>query len=89
MRHFFRDDSGGYRSGTTLEAVWRLYEFDSHLSLLCFEAVRTIEVQVRSQLAYHFARKHGNYAYLDKANFPNFASNSPEFPGGKAGLTMR
>ena len=76
---FFRDDSGGYRSGTTLEAVWRLYEFDSHLSLLCFEAVRTIEVQVRSQLAYHFVRKHGNDAYLDKANFPNFASNLPEF----------
>lgn len=77
---FFRDGSGGYHPGATLEAVWRIYKFDSYLRLLCLEAISAIEVNVRAQLAYRFAHKYGQCAYLDQANFPNFTSNATGFP---------
>lgn len=68
-----------YLPGTTLEAVLRLWEFDKRLRCLCFEAIEDIEVQVRTQLSYRFANKHGRFYYLDQANFPNFSSNGKEF----------
>lgn len=77
---FFRADDGNYRSGTTLTSVQRLYEFDHRLRLLCFEAIGSIEVQVRSQLAYHFAHYHGPNAYLDQNNFPNISADKAGFP---------
>lgn len=76
---FFRAADGNYRAGTTLTSVQRLYEFDHRLRLLCFEAIGSIEVQVRSQLAYHFSNSHGQYAYLSKNNFPNFSVSQSEF----------
>lgn len=76
---FFRAANGNYRAGTTLTSVQRLYEFDHRLRLLCFEAIGVIEVQVRSQLAYHFARNHGQDTYLDKNNFPNFSVDTAGF----------
>ncbi len=68
-----------YLPGTTLEAVLRLWEFDKRLRCLCFEAIEDIEVQVRTQLSYRFANKHGCFDYLDQANFPNFSSKGKEF----------
>ena len=76
---FFRAADGNYRAGTTLAAVRRLYDFDHRLRSLCLEATGSIEVQVRSQLSYHFARRHGQYAYLDRNNFPNFSADQPGF----------
>ena len=61
-----------YQRGTTLQVVWELFEFDSRLRSLCFEAIGYIEAQMRSNLAYRFAHEHGAYGYLDPANFPNF-----------------
>ena len=75
---FFLSGSS-YRPGTTLEAVLRLWEFDKRLRCLCFEAIEDIEVQMRTQLSYRFANKHGRFDYLDQANFPNFSSNGKEF----------
>ena len=75
---FFLSGSN-YLPGTTLEAVLRLWEFDKRLRYLCFEAIENIEVQVRTQLSYRFANKHGHSNYLDQANFPNFSSNGTGF----------
>lgn len=36
-------------------------------------------MQVRTQLSYRFANKHGLYDYRNQANFPNFSSNRKEF----------
>ena len=69
---FFRAADGNYCPDTTLTSVQRLYEFDHRLRGLCFEAIGSVEVQVRSQLSYHFARSYGQYAYLDRNNFPNY-----------------
>ena len=76
--NYFRAGSG-YVPGTTLEMVWRIYEFDHRLRSLCFEAIGSIEVQVRTLLAYHFAHIHGPTGYLDQVNFPNFSSTGSAF----------
>ncbi|MCX7025327.1 MAG: Abi family protein [Spirochaetes bacterium] len=68
----FRDGVDSYRPGTTLESILRLYDFDQCLRNIVLDAVESIEVQVRTQLTYHFAHAHGPFSYLDSANFPNF-----------------
>ena len=78
---FFRAADGNYRPGTTLTSVQRLCEFDHRLRLLCFEAIGIIEVQVRSQLVYRFARSYRLYSYLDKNNFPKFSDGTGGFSG--------
>ena len=75
---YFREGAR-YRAGTTLEMVWRLYEFDRRLRSLCFEAIEGIEVHTRTQLAYCFAYKHSDLAYLDGNNFPSFARDKGDF----------
>ncbi len=75
---FFRD-GGRYRVGTTLEMVWRLYEFDRRLRSLCFEAIEGIEVYTRAQLAYCFADRHDSFAYLNESNFPSFVKDKGDF----------
>ena len=75
---YFREGER-YRAGTTLEMVWRLYEFDRRLRSLCFEAIEGIEVHTRTQLAYCFAHKHSSLAYLDENNFPSFARDKGDF----------
>ncbi len=81
----FVNYAGYFRSGSsfgpdaTVEAVWRLYEFDHRLRSMCLEAIGYIETQVRSHLAYCFARQCGEFGYLDTGDFPNFASGRPGF----------
>lgn len=76
----FFSDGNGYAPGTTLQAVWNLYEFDRSLRSLCLEALAVIEVQVRTRLSYHFAHKHGALAYRDEANFPKFGDDNGRTP---------
>jgi abortive infection bacteriophage resistance protein len=75
----FRDQGENYRSGTTLEQVWDLYRFDHGLRLLLLDAIETIEVHARTQLAYHFAHAHDAFAYLDSSCLPNFDRNRDDF----------
>jgi abortive infection bacteriophage resistance protein len=75
----FRDTTERYRPGTSLEEVWNLYRFDHFLRLLLLDAIETIEVQVRTQLAYHFAHAHGAFSYLDRRLFPNFETSRADF----------
>ena len=75
---FFREGER-YRTGTTLEIVWRLYAFDRRLRSLCFEAIEGIEVHTRTQLAHCFAHEHGSLAYLDENNFPSFTRDKGDF----------
>jgi len=74
-----RSQGEGYRAGTTFDDVWNLYRFDHGLRQLMLDAVETIEVQMRTQLAYHFAHTHGPFAYLDAACFPNFDPARDDF----------
>ena len=76
----FFSDGSGYAPGTSLEAVWNLYEFDRSLRSLCLDALAVIEVQLRTQLSYHFAHKHGAFAYFNEANFPKFGDGIGKTP---------
>ncbi len=75
-----------YRERTTLDAVWRLYTFDHRLRTLFIDAIESIEVQVRTQLAYHFSHTHGPFAYLDPGNLPNFDEEEDDFRKWKGKL---
>lgn len=72
-------DGEKYLPDTTLEKVWRLYTFDHRLRTLCLDAIESIEVQVRTQLAYHFAHDIGPLKYLEEANFPEFDTSMSDF----------
>jgi len=75
----FRATGDRYQPGTSLETVWDLYRFDHGLRLLLLDALETIEVHARTQLAYHFAHTHGPFAYLDPSKLPNFDTARGDF----------
>jgi abortive infection bacteriophage resistance protein len=59
------------RSGTTLEAVLGLYNFDRRLRLLLLDAIERIEVASRGSWAHHMAMKYGPHGYLDPSHYSN------------------
>ena len=81
--HPFRQADERCRPEITLEQVWRLYTFDHRLRMLCLDAIESIEVQVRTQLAYHFAHTYGPFEYLSPVHFPNFDATKNDFGNWK------
>jgi abortive infection bacteriophage resistance protein len=61
-----------YHAGTTLDEIWRRYNFDRRLRLILLDAIERVEVAVRTRLVFHFVRRHGAFGYLDPVNLPNF-----------------
>lgn len=49
--------------GTTFEDLWELYHFDRTLRQVVSEAVKRVEISVRSRWAYVLAHAHGPQAY--------------------------
>jgi abortive infection bacteriophage resistance protein len=56
--------------GTTLDSIWRRYNFDRRLRVLLLDVIERIEVGVRTQLIYHFAHAHGAFGYLEPNSLP-------------------
>lgn len=48
----------------SFEEIIALYDFDSKLRLLIFEAIEKIEVALRTQIIYHFSLAHGGHWHL-------------------------
>lgn len=69
-------DDNRFLPGATFEKAWELYHFDRRLRMLVMEACKRIEVSLRSRWAYHFARIHGEFGYLDPANFRDSAHHA-------------
>jgi abortive infection bacteriophage resistance protein len=68
--YFFRMHQGAtrkngeqFRPGTTFDAIWNLYTFDSRLRSLTTVAIEKIEIAIRTQVSYHHAMKFGPFAY--------------------------
>ena len=57
---------------TTLEVVWRRYNFDRRLRIILLDAIERIEVAVRTRFAYHFVQLHGPFGHLESKNLPGF-----------------
>ena len=55
--------------GTTFDDLWALYHFDRILRSLVSEAVKRLEISVRSHWAYTLAHAHGPQAYESPAIF--------------------
>jgi len=72
----FRQPDDSYRPGTTLETVWRRYNFDRRFRILLLDAIERIEVAVRTRLVYHFVQAHGAFGYQDEKNLPGFKRRS-------------
>ena len=71
-----RDES--YRSGTSFETVYLMYEFDRKLRGLLFKVIEEIEIYVRSKIAYYHGHKYGATGYEAAENF-NHRHNHDEF----------
>lgn len=71
LYHYRLLGSDDYRPGTTLEMIWRRYNFDRRLRMMLLDAIERIEVAVRTRCVYHFVQKHGAFGHLEKANLPN------------------
>lgn len=75
LYQFRKPGSDQFQPGTTLEQVWQYCLFDQRLRTLLLDAIEAVEVYTRTQLAYHFALKHGAFRYHEPASLPNL---SPE-----------
>ena len=65
----FQDQKDTFISGTTFEAIIRLYTFDQEVRILIFNTIEKREIFLRTQIAYHFSKNYGAFGYLDKTNF--------------------
>lgn len=65
-----------YISGTTVEEIFALYEFDRKLRGIFLEFILTIEANVKSLIAYEFSQAHGHKNYLLTSNFNDSNKNT-------------
>lgn len=74
--HPFRQPDDSYQPGTTLEMVWRRYNFDRRLRIVLLDVIERIEVAVRTRLVYHFVQLHGPFGHQQEMNLPGFKRRS-------------
>lgn len=55
--------------GTTFDQIWQLYQFDRGLRQLLLEALKRVEISVRSRWAYEMGHRLGALSYLDNRHF--------------------
>jgi len=67
----FKQPDDTFLSETTFENIYSIYEFDRKLRALIFSIIEEIELHLRTQLAYYFAMKYGNLAYLESGYYNN------------------
>lgn len=63
------DNPEEYLDGTSLEQIYRLYQFDSSLRNNLIHLIEQIEIQLRTQLSYFIALQYGPEGYMDSDNF--------------------
>ena len=54
--------------GTTFEDVLQLYYFDKELRKIIFNAIETMEVNVRANVVYNLSKETDAFGYMDKSN---------------------
>ena len=66
---------GAIPAGTPLDLVFQTYSLDADLRLWVWNAIADIELKMRSQFAYHFAKQCGPAAFLDPRYFKSRESH--------------
>lgn len=65
------DESGQplYRSGTTMNEIHALYQFDRVLRNIFFRYILEVETNIKSLISYYFSEAHGHKNFLIYSNF--------------------
>lgn len=53
----------------TFEEIIHIYEFDKELRHICFDAIESIEIALRTQIIYWLSQDYGGLWYLDNTLF--------------------
>jgi abortive infection bacteriophage resistance protein len=64
----FQNEKDRFGDGTRFEEVLRLYYFDKALRKIIFDAIETIEINVRANVAYNLSRETEAFGYMEKSN---------------------
>lgn len=70
------DNKEHYIDNTTIEHIFNLYCFDSQFKSNLMRALEQIEVEFRTQLAYHLSHKYNSNVLLNEENFKNKENKS-------------
>ena len=62
-------DKNKFLPNTNFETIIELYYFDVELRKIIFEAIESIEIHFRTQIAYYHAKSYKPLGYLEKENF--------------------
>lgn len=65
----FQIDRNLFKPETSIEKIFKLYEFDKKIRALIFGALEIIEVTLRTKIAYYISHKYGPFAYSDPQYF--------------------
>ena len=66
-----RDESNNFIQGSSIEQLYRIYDFDEELRHLLFSLIEPVKIKLRSEIAYHLGTKYGNVAHLNFNLFKN------------------
>lgn len=58
-------------SGTHIEDIISLYDFDKKLRTIIFTAIQDIEVALRTRIIHFFSLRHGAFWFMDASKFLN------------------
>ena len=70
------DNPEEYVEGVTMNALYRLYLFDSELRNKLLHIIEHIEIHLRTQIAYRLALEYGAEGYMDPQNFNTTTDSS-------------
>jgi abortive infection bacteriophage resistance protein len=65
----FKKKDGTYFSSVNFSRIQRIYEFDSRIRTLVFQAIEQIELFTRTQFSYHLAHTYGALGYLNDSTY--------------------
>lgn len=68
-------DNDIFKTNSTFEEIYSLYEFDRQLRSIFLEYILKIENSLRALIAYHFSEIYGHDNYLKLDNFETFKGN--------------
>lgn len=63
-----------YISGTTIEDIYALYQFDAELRNALSRIIECVEIRFRTAISYQLAMKYGAECYCDRNNFTPWIS---------------
>lgn len=68
----FKNEDDTYKPGTKFSTIYQIHEFDRELSHLLLSVIVSIELKLRTQIAYYHAHKYGALGYTEGKNFNNW-----------------